>query len=103
MAHKAAATLHFAGLNRLRKKRSNAVILSAAKDLALSVFKAMRDSSSLLLLSMTAVYEPIRWFHLRLLTVLPSGEDQKESCAATGYSMHIRRGINRAASFFGSL
>ena len=43
------------GAKEAAEKRSNAVILSAAKDLALSVFKAMRDSSSLLLLRMTAL------------------------------------------------
>jgi hypothetical protein len=37
------------------EKRLNAVILSAAKDLALFIFKAMRDSSSPLLLRMTAL------------------------------------------------
>ncbi|MGA2985492.1 MAG: hypothetical protein ABSG32_16900, partial [Terriglobia bacterium] len=34
------------GALQAAEKRLNAVILSAAKDLALSVFKAMRDSSS---------------------------------------------------------
>jgi hypothetical protein len=37
------------------EKTYNAVILSAAKDLALSIFKAMRDSSWPLLLRMTAL------------------------------------------------
>jgi len=37
------------------EKPYNAVILSVAKDLALSILKAMRDSSSPLLLRMTAL------------------------------------------------
>jgi len=42
-------------LDQAAEKRSNAVILSIAKDLALSIFNAMRDSSSPLLLRMTAL------------------------------------------------
>jgi len=41
------------GAEQAAEKPYNAVILSAAKDLALSIFKAMRDSSSPLLLRMT--------------------------------------------------
>jgi hypothetical protein len=41
------------GALQAAEKPYNAVILSAAKDLALSIFKAMRDSSSPLLLRMT--------------------------------------------------
>jgi hypothetical protein len=43
------------GAEQAAEKLYNAVILSAAKDLALSIFKAMRNSSSPPLLRMTAL------------------------------------------------
>jgi hypothetical protein len=43
------------GALQAAEKPYNAVILSAAKDLTLFIFKAMRDSSSPLLLRMTAL------------------------------------------------
>jgi hypothetical protein len=43
------------GAEQAAEKPTNAVVLSEAKDLALSIFKGMRDSSSPLLLRMTVL------------------------------------------------
>jgi hypothetical protein len=60
----------FGGAEQAAEKPWNAVILSAAKDLGLRVFNAMRDSSSLLLLRMTVlalnVAPPLRAAHAGL-------------------------------------